>query len=42
MDCRKEFKFSGFMKIFGLMQGMFVKQTMKDMNTFKTFAEAKI
>ena len=37
-----EFEFSGMMKIFSLMQGMFVKQTTKDMNTFKTFAEAKV
>jgi hypothetical protein len=37
-----EFKFSGFMKLFGLMQGMFVKQTTKDMNTFKQAAEAKV
>ncbi|MDW7661867.1 MAG: SRPBCC family protein [Bacillota bacterium] len=37
-----EFKFSSFMKLFGLMQGMFVKQTTKDMNTFKQAAEAKV
>lgn len=34
-----EFRFSGVMKAMGLMKGMFVNQTMKDMNTFKSFAE---
>jgi len=34
-----EFKFSGVMKVMGVIQGMFVKQTTIDMNTFKTFAE---
>jgi hypothetical protein len=33
------FEFSGFMKLFGLMKGMFVKQTTKDMNEFKIVAE---
>lgn len=34
-----EFEFSGFMKFFDLMKGMFVKQTTKDMNAFKIVAE---
>ena len=34
-----EFQFSGFMKFFGLMKSMFVKQTTKDMNAFKIVAE---
>lgn len=37
-----EFEFSGIMKFWGLFQGMFIKQTTKDMNNFKKFAEAKI
>lgn len=36
----EEFKFSGFMKIFGfLMPGMFKKQSMKYLIAFKNFAE---
>ena len=34
-----EFRFSGVMKAMGLLKGMFVKQTTKDMITFKKFAE---
>jgi hypothetical protein len=37
-----EFAFSGIMKALGLFKAMFVKQTTRDMNTFKTVAEAKI
>lgn len=36
---KHEFKFSGFMKLLGLMPKIFVKQTQKDMNTFKKYAE---
>jgi len=36
-----EFKFSGFMKLFGIfMKGAFPKETMKQMNSFKKFAES--
>ncbi|MBO1266265.1 SRPBCC family protein [Proteiniclasticum sp. SCR006] len=34
-----EFRFSGVMKVMGLLKGMFVKQTTKDMYAFKKFAE---
>jgi len=35
-----EFNFSGFMKIMSkLLKGAFIKQTTKDMNSFKTHAE---
>ncbi len=36
------FEFSGFMKLVGFfMKGAFPKQTLKDMNSFKIFAEAE-
>ncbi len=39
----EEFKFSGFMKIFGfLMPGMFKKQSMKYLVAFKNFAERQL
>lgn len=34
-----EFRFSGFMKLMGLMPGAFKKQTMKYLESFKKFAE---
>ncbi len=40
-DMAIEFRMSGFLKIMGwLMPGMFRKQTLKMMNSFKTYAEA--
>jgi len=37
-----EFKCTGFMRLFTLfMPGMFKKETLKQMNAFKTFAEAE-
>lgn len=36
---KHEFEFSGFMKLLGLMPKIFVKQTRKDMNAFKKYAE---
>jgi hypothetical protein len=34
-----KFKFIGYMKAMILLRTLFVKQTVKDMNTFKSFAE---
>ncbi len=40
-DAVNEFKFAGFMTLLGwVMPGMFPKQTLKIMNSFKAFAEA--
>ncbi len=39
---KTEFKFSGFMKLIAfLMPGMFKKETAKQMNAFKSFAESQ-
>lgn len=43
LKTENEFKFKGFMVLFGLlMPGAFKKQTMKYMNRFKAFAEKEL